>query len=97
MVAGAGGYTHVRNIVLRRNAGDQSLRTVSPRHADHISPPFDGFGRQLQEVVAGLKQDRLDPASNALVGQPVALDFAPAGLGVHNQHRVTGSSNRTAP
>ena len=87
-VASAGGDAHEGHIGRHRHAGHQRLRSVPARHADHVRAPVDRTLGQLEQVVPGLEDHRLDAASAALLGQREPLRLAPTGPRVHDEDPV---------
>ena len=90
VVAGAGRDADQRDVGGHRHAGHQRLRPVPARHADHVGPPVDRALGELEQVVPGLEDHRLDAASAALLGQREALRLAATGPQVHDEDAARG-------
>ena len=88
MVAGAGWHADVVQAGPGRDRGDQRLRAVPAGHAQDVRSPADRVLGEFPEVIAGFQDHRLDPPLAALAGQAEPLRLTPAGLRVHDQHRV---------
>jgi hypothetical protein len=67
------GHAHVRDAVPGGDGRDQRLGAIAARHADHIGAPRDSVLRQLQQVIPGLQDDRLDAPLPAFLRQPESL------------------------
>ena len=89
-VASAGGDAHQRHVGRHRHARDQRLRSVPAGHADHVRPALDGTPGELEQVVTGLEDHRLDAASAALLRQREPLGLPAAGPWVHDEDAVRG-------
>ena len=78
MVARAGRDDDHRHAPLGGDAGDQRLRPVAAGHADDVGAAVDGVARELEQVVAALQDDRLDPARATLVDEVELLGLPAA-------------------
>jgi hypothetical protein len=87
VVAGAGGDADEPDVVAGGDAGDQGLGAVAAGHAEDVGATGHGVLGELEQVVAGLEEDRDDAAPVGLGDQVEALDLAAARPGVHEQDR----------
>ena len=80
VVAGAGRNAHVVQAGPGRDRGDQRLRAIPARHAQHVRAAADRVLGEFPQVVAGFQEDRLDSPLPALDDQLEPLHLSPAGL-----------------
>ena len=88
VVAGAGRNADVRHPCPGRDRGDQRLRAVTARHADHVGAAATASSASCSRSSPGSSRIGSIPALPALDDQVEPLDLPAAGPRVHDQHRV---------
>src|SRR5450759_651826 len=78
VIAGAGGDTDERDVVLDGDGRHQRLRAVATGHAKAVGAAGDGITRELLEVEAMVEQYRLDAELLGPAEQPELLHLAAA-------------------
>ena len=96
MVPRAGGDDHHGDAVSSGDARHQRLRAISAGHADHVGASLDGSLRELEQIVPGTQDHRLDPPLPAFILQVEALGLPAPGLQVHDQHASSGGRHMRA-
>jgi hypothetical protein len=95
VVSRSGGNAYERDSVGARGRRHDPQRSVTSGHAEHVGAVGRGCLGHDAQVVARLKDDRLDATFASRVGEPRASCPSAAGPRIHEQHRPPGRVHET--